>query len=453
MNPDAVLAAESSLLGAVLDQGRAMEAVADLVTADDFALAENRLVFSAVQSLFDAGRPHDLIAVAEALRSPGAGEQGPNLAHLVKLWENASPAAARRYAQLVRMAATLRRAAAVGADLVAAAQGSDDPAAVIAEAEARLAALAAPAVDEGLLIGHGLVAAAEAAQEAHSAGGHVAGFTLGLPALDAHLGGLEPGQLVLVAARPSVGKTALAVDIASACSADGCAVLFHSLEMPAAQIYQRVLALRSSVPVARQRSGDLTDGELLKLRAVATQARTERLVVDDRPAVTVGQVRARARRMARQGGLDLVVIDYVGLMRGTGDNRTQELGSISRALKGLAKELALPIVVLAQLNRGLESRADPRPQLADLRDSGELEQDADIVLMLHRQERHTQGPEWRGLAEILIRKHRNGPTGEVLMAFAEATGRFSSYTGQNPRAAGRRTRAFAAFDDEPETAR
>jgi len=170
----------------------------------------------------------------------------------------------------------------------------------------------------------------------------------------------------------------------------------------------------------------------------------EKVYVDDTPAVTVGYLRAKGRRLKRKAGLDFIVVDYIGLMRGTGENRVQELGSVSRGLKALAKELSVPIIALAQLNRGVEARHDRRPILSDLRDSGEIEQDADIVAMLHREEKHSDAPEWVGLAELLVRKNRNGPTGDCLLAFDEETGAFRDSNALNPRTAATARRRFQA---------
>jgi replicative DNA helicase len=252
---------------------------------------------------------------------------------------------------------------------------------------------------------------------------------------DEMTGGLEPGQLVIVAARPSVGKTVLGCNIAAHVAAGGSSVLFFTLEMTRREIAARILAARSGVSVQEMRAGTRDRDDWDQMNTAVASSASWKLFIDDSPAVSVAYVRAKARRIQRTHGLGLLVIDYLGLMRGTGDNRAQEVGSISRGLKALAKELKVPVVALAQLNRASEGRLDRRPTLADLRDSGEIEQDADIVAMLHRESMHREAPEWEGLAQLLIRKSRNGPTGECLLALDGPRMRFIDYRGPYPAAA------------------
>lgn len=439
MSQDAVPVAEQAVLGSIMCDSRAMEIVADLLTVEDFLWTAHRTVYRAAQRLFERGLPVDALTVFHELGEPDIASQGLDLGYLGGLAAAvASPRHVRLYADLVRRASVLRCLAGIGRHLAQEADGGQaDAPALIAEAEAALAVALGGHHDDAARIGDAMTTAIERIEERRAAGSHVAGLVTGMADLDVQLGGLEGGQLVVVAARPSVGKTAFALAIASGATADGLAVLFHSLEMPSQQIAQRVLALRSGISVARMRGGDLTDAEVRQLPIIRDQARDEKLLIDDRGSVTVGYVRARARRMQRQGGLDLVICDYIQLMAGSGQNRTQEIGNISRGLKALAKELAVPVIALAQLNRALEGRVDRRPLLADLRDSGEVEQDADVVVMLHREAMYGGGPEWHGLAEVLIRKHRNGPTGAVLMSFDNATGGFGRYVGPNPRMSGR----------------
>jgi replicative DNA helicase len=266
-------------------------------------------------------------------------------------------------------------------------------------------------------------------------GGRLAGLPTGFVGFDDMTGGLEPGQLVIVAARPSVGKTVLGCNIAAHVAAGGSPVLFFTLEMTRREIAARILAARSGVPVSEMRAGTRERDDWDQMNTAVASSASWKLFIDDSPAVSVAYVRAKARRIQRTHGLGLLVIDYLGLMRGTGDNRAQEVGSISRGLKALAKELKVPVVALAQLNRASEGRLDRRPTLADLRDSGEIEQDADIVAMLHRESMHREAPEWEGLAQLLIRKNRNGPTGECLLALDGPRMRFTDYHGPCPVAA------------------
>lgn len=246
-------------------------------------------------------------------------------------------------------------------------------------------------------------------------------------------GGLEQGDLIILAARPSMGKTAFAVNIADNIVKDGKSVAFFSLEMSKQQIGLRILSARSRIPMASMRSGtQLTDSQYNGLTVATSKASSQKLMVDDKPSVGVAYIRAKSRQIKRKHGLDLIVIDYLQLMTGKGDNRVQEIGSISRGLKALAKELEVPIIALAQLNRGLEQRGDKRPILSDLRDSGEIEQDADIVLMLHRDDYYEKDSQYKGMAECLIRKQRNGALGDVLLTYLGEIMRFESYTGIKP---------------------
>lgn len=264
--------------------------------------------------------------------------------------------------------------------------------------------------------------------------GAIGGLQTGFNAVDALTGGLEPGQLVIVAARPAMGKTVFGCNVANHVASNGGAVLFFSLEMPRREIGMRLMAARSGVPVQAMRSGTDRHEHWDRMADALGPAQAHRLWIDDKPAVSVPYVRARAQRLKRTKGLDLIVVDYLGLMKGDGDNRTQELGSISRGLKALAKDLHVPIIALAQLNRGVESRPDKRPLMSDLRDSGEIEQDADIVAMLHREAVYQpDAPEWAGVAELLVRKNRNGPTGDVLLSWWPLEMRFSDHHGSNPR--------------------
>jgi len=248
-------------------------------------------------------------------------------------------------------------------------------------------------------------------------------------------GGLEPGNLVIVAARPSVGKTVAGCNIATHAALSGVPVLFFTLEMGRQEIAARILAARSGVAVQAMRAGTRERDDWDRMNTAVGASMAWPMFIDDTPAATVAYVRAKARRIQRAHGLGLIVVDYLGLMRGTGDNRTQEVGSISRGLKALAKELKVPVIALAQLNRASEGRPNRQPTLADLRDSGEIEQNADIVAMLHREDMHRTAPEWQGKAQMFIRKNRNGPTGECLLALDGPRMRFTDYDGPHPDSA------------------
>ena len=424
--------AEQSLIGGLLLDLNAWDRIADLVTESDFYRDDHRRIFRHLAVMASTGRGGDVVTVFESIEKSNEVEQTGGLAYLGEIANN-TPSAAniRRYAEIVREKAQLRRVQTIGADLQAscARPGRLSVDSLVAEAEAKFAELLDGQTGEPASIAD---AFAEAMFYVDSRG-ETGGLTTGFRDFDAMTGGIEPGQLVIVAARPSVGKTALALNIADHVASTGGAALVFSLEMSRREVAMRLLAARTGISVHTMRSGTKADDDWDRMTEATTFAAKLRLFIDDKPAIGTSYVRARARRMKRKQGLDLVVVDYIGLMRGSGDNRTQEIGSISRGLKALAKELGVPIIALAQLNRGVENRNDKRPMMSDLRDSGEIEQDADIVAMLHREALYNPAPEWSGVAELLVRKNRNGPIGDVLLGWWPNETRFSDFVGPNPR--------------------
>lgn len=425
---------EQAVLGCLLSSPSAIDRVADVLMVDDFYVGDHRLIFATVAQVIERGQVADALAVWEALGKPALGQSG-DIAYLTLLANSAcSLSTVRQHAAAIADSSVLRKLAAVGADLqMAAMQPGAEATEIVGETEAQLTTALDRHAGEALALDEAMGEALAYVDARQQSGGRIAGLRTGLPRLDALLGGLDPGQLVILAARPSVGKTAIGVQIASAVAADGKTVILHSLEMTRREIGARVLALRSGIGMHCMRSGIVNDAGWQQLVDEREAARSEKLFVDDMSGISVAYARAKARRIKRQHGLDLLTIDYLGLMRGQGENRTQEIGSISRGLKALAKELEVPILCLAQLNRGVEDRHDKRPMLRDLRDSGEIEQDADIVIMLHRESLYSPTAEWQGQAELLVRKNRNGPTGDLLLRFDEKTGRFSESNEQSPR--------------------
>lgn len=434
--PPHSIEAEQGLLGAILvDGARVLERIEGAVSASDFYRADHRTIFTAAKALHDAGRPVDLLTVDDALEARGESERTGGIAYLGNLGAGGFLASnAKAYARTIRERAILRGLQQTAADIMTACAlpAGRSPADIAAEAEASMQALTDHSDTEPSRLQDVLCDVLGDVQERMERGGRLAGLSTGFGGLDGMTGGLEPGQLVIVAARPSVGKTVLGCNIAAHVAAGGSPVLFVTLEMTRREIAARILAARSGVTVQAMRAGTRERGDWDQMNTAVASSAPWKLFIDDTPAVSVAYVRAKARRIQREHGLGLVVIDYLGLMRGTGDNRAQEVGSISRGLKALAKELRVPVIALAQLNRASEGRLDRKPTLADLRDSGEIEQDADIVAMLHRESMHREAPEWEGLAQLLIRKNRNGPTGECLLALDGPRMRFSDYDGPYP---------------------
>ena len=437
--PPHSIEAEQGLLGAILvDGARVLDRIEGAVTAADFYRADHRTIFAAAKALHDSGRAVDLLTVFDALEARGEADRAGGLAYLGELGNCGFLSSnAKAYALTIRERATLRGLQQTATDILAACStpAGRSPADIAAEAEASMQALVDHSDTEPSRLQDVLCDVLGDVQERMERGGRLAGLPTGFVGFDDMTGGLEPGQLVIVAARPSVGKTVLGCNIAAHVAASGTSVLFITLEMTRREIGARILAARSGVTVQAMRAGTRERADWDQMSSVAGASANWPMFIDDAPAVTVAYVRAKARRIQRSHGLGLLLIDYLGLMRGAGDNRAQEVGSISRGLKALAKELKVPVVALAQLNRASEGRLDRKPTLADLRDSGEIEQDADIVAMLHRESMHREAPEWEGLAQLLIRKNRNGPTGECLLALDGPRMRFTDYHGPYPAAA------------------
>ena len=433
--PPHSIEAEQSVIGAILLEGdKALDRIEGVILEADFYRQEHRLIFAAVRKLSTSSSTIDVITVAEALDVAGSLERIGGLPYLGELAQN-TPSAAniKRYAEIVKARSLQRQLMTLASEITASctAPGAD-VAEIISQADAAMVQLLDTGTDEPTLL-YDAMADVIADIDERATGNRRSGLQTGVADFDALTGGLEPGQLVIVAARPSVGKTAFSLGVADHVTQHGHTVAFFSLEMTRRELTQRLIALRTGVSVVAQRSGQLDEEQWSRVSACQGKADGQRLFMIDRPSIGVAYVRAAARRIKRQSGLGLIVVDYLGLMKGEGQNRTQEIGSLSRGLKALAKELHVPIIALAQLNRGVEGRTDKRPLLSDLRDSGEVEQDADIVAMLHREELYGADPNWHGVAELLLRKNRNGALGDPLLAFEGATMRFTRYSGPNSR--------------------
>lgn len=421
---------EQTLLGGLILDWRVWDQIADAVAEADFYRDDHRRIFRHIALLSASGKAWDIVALYESIQRSNEVEQTGGLAYLGDMANNTpSAATVKHHAQTVRTKAVLRRMVEVGDWIAGAAMGNMKPEALLEEAERRLATEADTVAEEPASIGDVFIDALNYIDQR----GEASGLKLGFDQLDALTGGLEPGQLIVIAARPSVGKTLFACNVADRVATAGKAVLFHTLEMTKREVGMRILASRSSVSVHAMRSGVKSPEAWDRMSDMVPKVQGHRLWIDDRSAISVAYVRARARRMKRQHGLDLIVIDYLGLMEGKGDNRTQEIGSISRGLKRLAKEMQIPIIVLAQLNRGVEGRSDKRPMMSDLRDSGEIEQDADLIAFLHREELYNDSPQWQHFAELIVRKNRQGPLGEIQLHYDGKLMTFRPWAEINPR--------------------
>ncbi|MGQ9724314.1 MAG: replicative DNA helicase [Tepidimonas sp.] len=436
--PPHSLEAESSVLGGLLLDNGAWDRVADLVCETDFYRPEHQLVFKSIAALVNGNKPADVITVYEHLASLGRADDVGGLAYLNQLAQFVPSAAnIRRYAEIVRERAILRKLIAASDEIAsqAFAPRGKAVATILDEAEQKILSIG----EEGSRMKQGFqsidklaVQLMDRVQEMADNPNDITGVPTGFIDLDRMTAGLQPGDLIVLAARPSMGKTALAINIAEHVALnEGLPVAVFSMEMGAAQLAVRVVGSISRIHQGRLRTGKLLPEEWPRLTEAIEKLRNVSLYIDETPGLTPTELRANARRLARQcGKLGLIVVDYLQLMSGAnsdGENRATELGEISRGLKMLAKELQCPVIALSQLNRGVEQRTDRRPVMSDLRESGAIEQDADIIMFIYRDEYYTKDQcKEPGVAEIIIGKQRNGPTGTVKLAFLNALTRFEN---------------------------
>ena len=443
--PPHSIEAEQAVLGGLLLENGAWDRIADQVAESDFYRQEHRMLLRAITQLIAEGKPADVVTVAELLQSLGELEAVGGLPYLVSLTSN-TPSAAniRRYAEIVREKSIVRGLYEVAMRMEEAClgQGIAAPEKIAQEADIAMARLLDRQGGEPVRIHDAVRGALREIDERRERGGKLAGLSTGFENIDWITGGLEPGQMVILAARPSVGKTALALNIADHVAGAGIPVLFITLEMSVQEIAMRLMASRSGVPMSDMRSGNASHDGWRRMASVCGDTASTPLFIDDRPGITVAYARAKARKIQRQHGLGLIVVDYLQLMKGPGENRTQEVGGISRGLKGLAKELRVPVIALAQINRAVESRTDKRPQMSDLRESGDIEADADVIMMMHRND----GIEWQDIISLAVRKNRNGALGDINLQYNAPTLKFSDYRGQTPRQAPARGTARSGFD-------
>ncbi|MBK1679675.1 replicative DNA helicase [Rhodocyclus tenuis] len=440
--PPHSLEAEQSVLGGLLLDNSAWDRIADLLSEGDFYRDEHRRIWRQISKLFERGKPVDAVTVAEALETAGQGEQTGGLAYLGELAAN-TPSASniRRYAEIVRERAILRQLVSAGDEIAGSALNplGRDPKTLLDEAEAKVFAIAESGFRHQSGFQHInplLTQVVERIQELHDRdnASDITGVPTGYHDLDGKTSGLQPGDLLIVAGRPSMGKTSLALNMAEHVAIEvGLPVAVFSMEMGGAQLAMRMLASVGRLDSHRVRTGRLNDDEWSRLSLAIGKMHEAPLYIDETPALNPIDLRARARRLHRQcGSLGLIVIDYLQLMSSTsaGENRATEISEISRSLKGLAKELSVPVIALSQLNRSLEQRPNKRPVMSDLRESGAIEQDADVIMFIYRDEVYNQDTPDKGIAEIIIAKQRNGPIGTVNLAFLGEYTRFENLAHQ-----------------------
>jgi replicative DNA helicase len=436
--PPHSIEAESSVLGGLLLDNGAWDRVGDLLVDQDFYRHEHKLIYAAVGALINASKPADVITVSEHLQNQGKADEMGGLAYLNALAQYVPSASnIRRYAEIVRERSILRKLVTASDEIATNAFNPQGKAIdrILDEAEQKIFNIG----EEGSRMKQGfqsmdtlVVALLDRVQEMADNPNDITGVPTGFYDLDRMTSGLQPGDMVVLAARPSMGKTAFAINIAEHVALnEGLPVAVFSMEMGASQLAVRVVGSIGRIDQGHLRTGKLSDDEWPRLTEAIEKLRTVSLHIDETPGLTSSELRANARRLARQcGKLGLIVVDYLQLMSGSsssgGDNRATELGEISRGLKMLAKELQCPVIALSQLNRSVEQRTDKRPMMSDLRESGAIEQDADIIMFIYRDDYYNKDSKDPGVAEIIIGKQRNGPTGTVRLTFLKNLTRFES---------------------------
>jgi replicative DNA helicase len=440
--PPHSIEAEQSVLGGLMLDNQAWDRMGDLLSDNDFYRDEHKRIFRQIKNLLEKAKPADVVTVAEALDAAGDGDKTGGLAYLGELAAN-TPSAAniRRYAEIVRERAVLRQLVATADEIASDALNpmGRDAESLLDEAESKIFAIAEAGAGHSsgfVHINPLLTQVVERIQELHDRDNpsDITGVPTGYVDLDQKTSGFQPGDLIIVAGRPSMGKTAFALNIAENVAVDtGLPVGIFSMEMGGAQLAMRMLASIGRLNSQNLRTGRMSDDEWSKLSFALGKLHEAPIYIDETGGLTPANLRARARRLARQygGKLGLIVIDYIQLMSGNrqGENRATEVSEISRSIKSLAKELQVPIVALSQLSRKVEERTDKRPMMSDLRESGAIEQDADVILMMYREDYYKPDTPDKGIAEVIIGKQRNGPTGTVRLAFLGEYTRFESLAG------------------------
>jgi replicative DNA helicase len=438
--PPNSIEAEQSLIGGLMLDALAWDKVADVITSDDFYRKDHRLIFTAIANLVESGSPCDVVTVSEHLDSRGELENAGGLEYLATLTnETAGAANARAYAKILRERATLRALISAGNEIAGSAFTNDGRSAaeILEDAERMVFEIA----EQGSRGKKGfrslkdiLPATVDRIDLLHQSEGDITGISTGFAEFDKLTAGLQPGDLVIVAGRPSMGKTTLAVNMAeNAAIGSKVPTAIFSMEMPAEQLAFRMISSLGRVDQTHLRTGNFPDEDWSRINTAVQLMSEAPVFIDDTPSLSPSEIRARARRLQREHGLGLVVVDYLQLMQvpGNNENRATEISEISRGLKALAKEMSCPVIALSQLNRGVEQRTDKRPVMSDLRESGAIEQDADIIVFIYREEVYNQDTPRKGIADIAIAKQRNGPIGDFPLTFVGRYTKFENWVPDN----------------------
>ncbi|MCA9552771.1 MAG: replicative DNA helicase [Myxococcales bacterium] len=428
--------AERAVLGSVLIDNEAMFSAVEDLNQEDFYRPAHQLIFTCMTELVAKSEPVDAVTLSAQLKAKGQLEAAGGLAAIVALGE-AVPTAAnvKYYADIVKKKSMLRRLISAATEIATNAFDSTDPETTVDEAEKSIFEIARQKARQGMTpVSEIVVEAFKRIERLAEEKRAVTGVSTGINDLDIKLSGLQPSDLIIVAGRPSMGKTAFSIGMGlHAAVATSKSVAVFSLEMSKESLVTRMLCSEGRIDSSKLRGGFLTEEDWPRLGRAAGKLSEARIFIDDQGNASVLEVRAKCRRISAEHGLDLVVIDYLQLMRGSASaqSREQEISEISRGLKTLAKELRVPVVALSQLNRGVEQRTDKRPGLSDLRESGAIEQDADVIMFVYRDEVYNKETEDRGVAEIIVGKQRNGPIGTVRCKFFHEFTRFDNLVGDD----------------------
>ena len=423
--------AEQSVIGAIFLDPQALITASEILLADDFYQNAHKKIFETMLRLSDQGKAIDVVTVTEELSAKKELEDVGGLSYLLEL-ANAVPTAANiaHYAKIVEEKALLRRLIRVATKIVEDGYTREDEVeALLGEAEKKMMEVAnRKNAGDFKHVKDVLVETFDNIEQLQSKKGDVTGIPTGFRDLDNITAGFQRNDLIIVAARPSVGKTAFALNVAQSVAVQAREnVAIFSLEMGAEQLVMRMLCAEGNIDAQVLRTGALTTEDWGKLTMAMGSLSNSGIFIDDTPGVRINEIRAKCRRLAQEHGLGMILIDYLQLIQGSGkpgENRQQEVSEISRSLKGLARELKVPVIALSQLSRGVEQRQDKRPMMSDLRESGSIEQDADIVAFLYRDDYYDKESESKNMIEIIIAKQRNGPTGTVTLAFKKEFNKF-----------------------------
>ncbi|WP_090574561.1 replicative DNA helicase [Paenibacillus sp. OV219] len=429
--PPQNMEAEQAVLGAVLLQTEALITAMERVRSEDFYLPSHQLIFEAMIELGESSQPIDLVTLTAYLQDHQQLEEIGGVSYLAKLG-NSVPTAANvdYYAQIVEEKSMLRRLIRTATNIVSNGYAAaEDVGSMLSEAESRILEISNRRSSSGFIsIRDVLMEVFEKVEFLYSNKGGASGIPSGFSDLDKMTSGFQRNDLIIIAARPSVGKTAFALNVAQNVGVRSKeTVAIFSLEMSAAQLVQRMICAESNVDAGRMRTGYLEGDDWEKLTMAIGSLSEAQIYIDDTPGITVADIRAKCRRLKKERGLGMILIDYLQLIQGrgkAGENRQQEVSEISRTLKQIARELEVPVIALSQLSRGVEQRQDKRPMMSDLRESGSIEQDADIVAFLYRDDYYDKESEKKNIIEIIIAKQRNGPVGTVELAFLKNFNKF-----------------------------